>query len=77
MFKILNGNAGMLRFRACRVANHTNQNIQRTQSHKYKQLSTANRACNVCRVYEHLLRALYVWMLKYILDKRLENFLHI
>ena len=30
MSKILSGVAGMLRFRACRVANHTNQNIQHT-----------------------------------------------
>ena len=55
------------------MANHTNLNIQHTQSLKYKQLPIANRACNVCRGWQQLLRVLKVWMVKYLLDKLLEN----
>jgi hypothetical protein len=58
MSKILRGVAGMLWFRACRVANHTNQNIQHTQIRKCKQLPNANRACNFCRGCKQLLRVL-------------------
>ena len=58
MSKLLNGVAWMLWFRAFRVAKQTNQNIQHTQSRKYKELHNANRACNVCRGWQHLLRIL-------------------
>jgi len=56
--KWLSGVAGMQWFRACRVANRTNETIQRTQSLKYKQLPNTNRACNICRGWWQLLRAL-------------------